>query len=87
MVNTRKTSLEDSIKNSHQLRALINANGLTQEKTAELIRQSTGGSCTTRIVAGWLSSSKNNVDAATLKIRCPSWPIIALQKALVETSK
>jgi hypothetical protein len=81
MINKARTSIEEAVKNTNELRDLVSKHKLTQEKTAEMIRSQTNQVCALRTVAGWLAKPK---DGETPLYKCPSWAVEALKQALLE---
>jgi len=63
--------------NSEKLRALIEDNGLTKKRAAELIQKITIKPCHERTLRRWLADPD-----CKSGVKCPDWPIIALEKAL-----
>ena len=81
MINKVRTSIEEALQNTSELRDLVSKHNLTQEKTAELIRSQTNRACALRTVAGWLAKPK---EGQTPLYKCPRWAVDALKQALLE---
>lgn len=63
--------------NRERFLALLQAHGLTQARSAELICQQTQRPCAVRTVRSWL----NDPDKPSSR-ECPDWAVQALQRAL-----
>ncbi|RBH59302.1 hypothetical protein C3F00_004155 [Pseudomonas sp. MWU13-2860] len=56
---------------------LLDAYGITQAKSAELVAALTGRPCAARIVRSWVNDPEK--PSAT---PCPDWAVVALEKAI-----
>lgn len=63
--------------NRDKFLALLKANGITQEKSAELIAAVTQRPCSARTVRSWI----NDPEKPSSK-PCPDWALAALEKAI-----
>lgn len=63
--------------NRTRYRQLLEANGITQAKSAELIHAATGVPCSARTVRSWVGDPEKGSTRP-----CPDWAIKALERAI-----